>query len=172
MRRLLRITSLGLMVLIGQLWGSAEAMDRSEVIAKMKEMRPPNLMVLIERPDVGGNYLLGMYAVERDTTNKDLRRYKLWQEWPTDLNIHSETVSCDVEEPLRVARDGQSIYVRRLNPGGDVVPASREDHLVWWAACVPDMAGTDPVSLKETALSLGYSTVLVESQEVLRVPDY
>jgi hypothetical protein len=45
--------------------------------------------------------------------------------------------------------------------------SNRENHLVWWAACVPEMAGTDPATLREKALSLGYSTLIPERQELL-----
>jgi hypothetical protein len=44
---------------------------------------------------------------------------------------------------------------------------NREDHLVWWAACVPEVAGTDPATLREKALELGFSTLLSERQEQL-----
>ena len=54
-----------------------------------------------------------------------------------------------------------------VNPGGSVNASNREDHLVWWAACVPEMAGTDPATLREKALSLGYSTLIPERQELL-----
>ena len=61
-------------------------------------------------------------------------------------------------------------YIRKLNPGGPVRATAREDHLVWWAACHPELAGQDPVSLTDKARELGYSTLLIESQEVLRLP--
>ncbi|WP_320673603.1 hypothetical protein [Prochlorococcus sp. MIT 1341] len=137
---------------------------------KMKKLRPPNLVVLIKKPDLGGDYVLGMYEVEIDKRDQSLRRFKLWEEWPYNLKVRRESVRCNSEGPLRVKRDSKSIYVRRLNPGGLITPVNREDHLVWWAACVPEMAGVDPSTLKKKALSLGFSTFLVEKQEVLRIP--
>ncbi|MFL0744309.1 MAG: hypothetical protein AB8A48_08790 [Prochlorococcus sp.] len=170
MLRYLRIAGLSLTALFFFCIPPTEAIDREEVIEQMKKNRPANLVVLIKRPDVGGDFLLGLYALKKDKSDPDLRRFKLWKEWPYDLNVHTESVRCNPEEPLRVTRDGRAIYVRRLNPGGVVTPVNREDHLVWWAACVPELGGTDPATLKDRALSLGYSTVLVESQEVLVEP--
>ncbi len=147
---------------------SLVAMDRQEVIEKMKKLRPSDLVILLRKPDLGGDYILGMYSVEKDDLHPYLRRFKLWEESPLDLNVYSETVSCKPEEPIRIKRDGRAVYVRRLNPGGAVTVANREDHLVWWAACSPDFAGVDPSTLKKEALKLGYTTVLIESQEILR----
>ena len=99
-----------------------------------------------------------------------MRRYKLWKEYPNDLVIPTESVNCSLDAPVRVKRDEAAIYVRRLNPGGLITEANREDHLVWWAACVPEQAGVDPVTLAGKAKELGYSTLLVESTETLRLP--
>jgi len=41
---------------------------------------------------------------------------------------------------------------------------------VWWAACHPTLAGKEPETLGEQARELGYSTQLIESEEVLRLP--
>jgi hypothetical protein len=71
---------------------------------------------------------------------------------------------------MRVTRDKSAIYLQRLNPGGLVTSANRENHLVWWAACEPELAGEDPSELTEKAKSLGFSTLQVESQEILRLP--
>ena len=38
---------------------------------------------------------------------------------------------------------------------------------MWWAACVPDVTGTDPTTLRQKALDLGYSTLIPERQELL-----
>ena len=42
---------------------------------------------------------------------------------------------------------------------------NQEDHLVWWATCVPEVAGTDPATLRQKALDLGFSTLIPEQQE-------
>ena len=55
-------------------------------------------------------------------------------------------------------------YVRSLNPDGLITEFNREDHLVWWAACVPEVAGTDPATLRQKALDLGFSTLIPKQQ--------
>ena len=68
---------------------------------------------------------------------------------------------------MRVKRTPLAVYVRTLNPGGSITDVNREDHLVWWAACVPEVAGTDPATLRQKALDLGFSTLISEQQEQL-----
>ena len=169
MRALCLISSLGLLAVSAVHPVMAEGLSRDEILEQMRSMRPPDLVVL-DRRDVGGEYTLGIFAVKRDPTNPDLRKFKLWQEYPDNLVIPSESVDCSAEEPVRVTRDQDAIYIRRLNPGGPVRATAREDHLVWWAACHPDLAGQDPRALTDKAKELGYSTLLIESQEVLRLP--
>ena len=113
---------------------------------------------------------LAIFAINSDPADPELRRFKLWQEYADDLVVPSESVSCSREEPLRMTRDNNAIYIRKLNPGGPLRLSSREDHLVWWAACHPTLAGKEPESLGEQARDLGYSTQLIESEEVLRLP--
>ena len=57
--------------------------------------------------------------------------------------------------------------MRTINPGAVVADRNREDHLVWWGACVPEVAGTDPAPLRQKALDLGFSTLIAERQEQL-----
>jgi len=132
-------------------------------------MRPVDLVVLDQR-DGADAYTLGIFAINKDPADPELRRFKLWQEYADDLVVPSESVSCSREEPLRMTRDNNAIYIRKLNPGGPLRLSTREDHLVWWAACHPTLAGKEPESLGEQARELGYSTQLIESQEVLRLP--
>ena len=169
MRALCLISSLGLMAASAVQPVMAEGISRDEILEQMKSMRPPDLVVL-EKRDVGGEYTLGIFAIKRDPANRELRKFKLWQEYPDNLLIPSESVDCSVEEPVRVTRDKEALYIRKLNPGGPVRATAREDHLVWWAACHPELAGQDPGSLADKARELGYSTLLIESQEVLRLP--
>ena len=169
MRALCLISSLGVLAVSAVHPVMAEGLSRDEILEQMRSMRPPDLVVL-DRRDVGGDYTLGIFAVKRDPANPDLRKFKLWQEYPDNLVIPSESVDCSAEEPVRVTRDQDAIYIRRLNPGGPVRATAREDHLVWWAACHPDLAGQDPRALTDKARELGYSTLLIESQEVLRLP--
>ena len=161
-----------LLLLGGALWIQAvAAIDRDELLNQMKSMRPPTMTTLETRQVDGGTYTLGIFSVSGDEADPDLRRYKLWKEYPHDLVVPTESVNCSTDGPMRVTRDDQAIYLRRLNPGGGITPANREDYLVWWAACVPDQAGLEPSTLKQKALELGYSTLLRESVEVLRLPE-
>jgi len=147
----------------------AVPVDRESLLEQMKAMRPVDLVVLDQR-DGADAYTLGIFAINKDPADPELRRFKLWQEYADDLVVPSESVSCSREEPLRMTRDNNAIYIRKLNPGGPLRLSTREDHLVWWAACHPTLAGKEPESLGEQARELGYSTQLIESQEVLRLP--
>ena len=146
---------------------AAEAISRKEVLQQMKQSRPKDLQVLIEEPDAGGPRIIGIYGIKPGGVDGTLRSYSLWEESPSDLNVYVESVKCGVNAPLRVKRTLSSVFVRYLNPGGPILEGNREDHLVWWAACVPEVAGTDPTTLREKALQLGFSTLLTERQEQL-----
>ena len=163
------IFSVGLMASAAFQPALAEAINREQLLEQMKAMRPVDLVVLDQR-DGAQQYTLGIFAIIGDPADPELRRFKLWQETADNLVIPSESVNCSREEPLRMTRDTDAIYIRRLNPGGAMNSSTREDHLVWWAACHPDVAGQDPAGLGETARALGYSTQLIESEEVLRLP--
>ena len=141
--------------------------DRQDVLEQMKKSRPQDLKVLIEEPDAGGPRIIGIYGVKTPPSTDTMRRYQIWEESPSDLNIYFESVNCSASSPVRVKRTAAAVYVRTINPGGPVNDANREDHLVWWAACVPQLAGTDPATLRDKALSLGYSTLIPERQEQL-----
>ena len=145
----------------------AHAFDRQEILEQMKRSRPRDLQVLIEKPDAGGMMTIGIYGIKASASDPETRRYQLWEESPSDLNIYFETVNCAVASPVRVKRTPQAVFVRTLNPGGPVSEINREDHLVWWAACVPEVAGTDPATLRQKALELGFSTLIPERQEQL-----
>ena len=158
----------GLALLLAPL--AAEAISRQEVLEQMKKSRPKDLQVLMEEPDAGGPRMIGIYAIKPGGADGTLRSYSLWEESPSDLNVYVESVNCGVNNPLRVKRTLSAVFVRHLNPGGPILEGNREDHLVWWAACPPELAGQDPVSLTDKARELGDSTLLIESQEVLRLP--
>ena len=146
---------------------AAEAISRKEVLEKMKQSRPKDLKVLMEVPDAGGPRMIGIYAIKPGGADGTLRSYSLWEESPSDLNVYVESVNCGVNNPLRVKRTLSAVFVRHLNPGGSILEGNREDHLVWWAACVPKVAGTDPATLRDKALQLGFSTLRTERQEQL-----
>ena len=169
MRAAYWITSLSLLAISVVQPGWAEKSVRQKVLEQMRASRPADLVVL-ETREVGGISTLGIFAVQVDSADPDLRRYKLWRESPENLIIPTESVSCSRTEPMRVTRDKTAIYLNRLNPGGLITPANREHHLVWWAACEPELGGQDPSLLKDKAKELGFSTLQVESQEILQLP--
>ena len=169
MRAAYWMTSLSLLAISVLQPCMAEPSLREKVLEKMRASRPADLVVL-ETRDLGGTSLLGIFAIQMDPADPDLRRYKLWRESPENLIIPTESVSCSRTDTMRVTRDKSAIYLQRLNPGGLVTSANRENHLVWWAACEPELAGEDPSALKEKAKSLGFSTLQVESQEIFLLP--
>lgn len=171
MRAFLSVLSLGLTASLAAITTlPARAIEREELLEQMKRMRPSDMTVLETQSIGGGTYTLAIYAIKGDASDPDLRRYKLWKEYPNDLLVPTESVNCSTTEPLRVTRDQEAIYIRRLNPGGVLNDSNREDHLVWWAACVPAEAGKDPATLADQARQLGYSGLLTETTETLRVP--
>ena len=141
--------------------------DREQVLEQMRQTRPADLKVLIERPAPVGTLSIGIYAVKPASSNSDTRSYQLWEESASDLNVYVESVNCSTTRPVRVKRTALAVYVRTINPGGPITDMNREDHLVWWAACVPEVAGTDPATLRQKALDLGFSTLIPEQQEQL-----
>ena len=159
---------MALLGLGGLIWTNPlGAFDRQEVLERMRRSRPADLKVLIERPAPVGTQSIGIYAVKPASSNPDTRSDQLWEESTSDLNVYVESVNCSTETPLRVKRTRSMVYVRTLNPGGPITDVNREDHLVWWAACVPEVAGTDPATLLQKALDLGFSTLIPEQQEQL-----
>ena len=150
------------------LWSAPiRGIDRQEVLEQMKKSRPQDLKVLIEEPDAGGPRIIGIYGVKTPPSTDTMRRYQIWEESPSDLNIYFESVDCSASSPVRVKRTPSAVYVRTVNPGGPITDVNREDHLVWWAACVPEVTGTDPATLRQKALDLGFSTLIPEQQEQL-----
>ena len=159
------IALLGLSLLLASAPG--KSFSRKAVMQEMKSQRPQDLQVVSRRPVPGGEVTLGIYAVEPVASDPQARRYRLWEESPDDLNVYFESVRCSPARPLRVKRTASAVYLRTLNPGGAVTAFNREDHLVWWAVCVPEVAGTDPALLRQKALDLGFSTLIPERQEQL-----
>ncbi|WP_094560789.1 MULTISPECIES: hypothetical protein [Synechococcales] len=132
-----------------------------------QDARPPGLILLQERPGLGGMQAVGIYNVVADPSSPGLWRIKFWDEQPKDVKVRSETVRCSPAAPMRVTSNGAYLFLRELNPGGPITPANRIDHLVWWATCFPEQAGKDPAGLAALALQLGYSGMLRESEQVL-----
>jgi hypothetical protein len=132
-----------------------------------EDARPSGLILLEERPGLGGKQAFGVYGAVADRDTPGLWRIKFWDEQPNDVKVRSETIRCTPAAPMRVTSDGANLYVRELNPGGEITPANRIDHLVWWATCFPEQAGRDPAGLAGLARQLGYSGTLRESEQIV-----
>ena len=132
-----------------------------------EDARPPGLLLLQERPGLGGKQASGSYGAVADAKTPGLWRIKLWDEQPNDVKVRSETIRCTPSAPMRVTSDGPNLYIRELNPGGAITPANHIDHLVWWATCFPEQAGKDPAGLGPLARQLGYSGSLRESEQIV-----
>ena len=132
--------------------------------------RPKGLVLLSERTVPGGLQALGVYKIELDPGQPDLRRIKVWLELPNDLQVRNETIRCNPTAPMRVTTDGRDLIVRQLNPGGLITPSNRVDHLIWWATCFPEQATKDPASLVALARQLGYSGHLQETEQRMPAP--
>ncbi|WP_255003005.1 hypothetical protein [Cyanobium sp. HWJ4-Hawea] len=164
LQKSLKQSLFGLAVLPGVLL-SAEA--KEAIKSNPAEARPPGLLVILERPVPYGSHLMGVYALKADPHRPGLWQIKLWDELPNEMKVISETVRCSPEAPMRVTSNGSNLLVRELNPGGQIHPGNRIDHLIWWATCYPQQAGKDPATLGPLARSLGYSGALRESEQVL-----
>ena len=132
-----------------------------------EDARPSGLILLEERPGLGGKQAFGVYGAVADRDTPGLWRIKFWDEQPNDVKVRSETIRCTPAAPMRVTSDGANLYVRELNPGGEITPANRIDHLVWWATCFPEQAGRDPAGLAGLARQLGYRGTLRESEQIV-----
>jgi hypothetical protein len=132
-----------------------------------QDVRPKGLVLLRQRQVAGGTQALGIYDIQADPQQPDLWRVKVWDELPNNLVVRGESIRCSPAEPMRVTSDGSRLFLRALNPGGQINPSNRLDHLVWWATCFPEQAGKDPASLGPLARRLGYSGNLQESEQVL-----
>lgn len=132
-----------------------------------EDARPPGLLLLQERPGLGGKQAIGIYGAVADAKTPGLWRIKLWDEQPNDVKVRSETIRCTPSAPMRVTSDGPNLYIRELNPGGAITTANYIDHLVWWATCFPEQAGKDPAGLGPLARQLGYSGSLRESEQIV-----
>jgi len=129
--------------------------------------RPKGLVVLEERPTMGGPELIGVFSVSLDPSDPVVRQIKVWLEKPNDLRVRTETLRCSPAAPMRISSNGRQFILRELNPGGIITPANRLDHQIWWAACFPEHAGKDPAGLGTVARQLGFSGQRQERQEVL-----
>ena len=132
-----------------------------------QDSRPKGLVLLRQRQVAGGIQALGIYDIQPDPQQPGLWRVKLWDELPNALVVRGESIRCSPAEPMRVTSDGSRFFLRALNPGGQINPSNRLDHLVWWATCFPEQAGKDPATLGPLARRLGYSGNLQESEQVL-----
>ncbi len=129
--------------------------------------RPPGLVVLVEKTTSQGPYTFGLFHPRPDPVQPSLWSVQIWQEVSDRVTVSSERIQCDPRTAMRVLRQGSSLELRYLNPGGAITPANRLDHTLWWAVCHPALAGRDPAGLAAEARKLGYSGQLVERLEIV-----
>lgn len=132
---------------------------------------PPDLVELRRRATAEGPEVVGVFNVRTDPAQPDLRRVQLWQARGSELVVSTDVVRCSPTAPGRLTglggAAGRRMVLRSLNPGGVITSANRLDHLVWWAACVPELAGRDPATLVEEAHRRGFHGGLQEREEIL-----
>lgn len=157
------------LALLPALWLAAApvALAQEEPSLKPADHRPTGLVVLQQRPVLGGTQVVGLYAPMADRVEPGLWRIKVWDELPDDVKVRSETIRCSTASPMRITSDGRVLIVRELNPGGVITPFNRLDYLIWWATCFPQRAGQDPAGLAAEARRLGFSGQLVEREQRL-----
>jgi hypothetical protein len=114
-----------------------------------------------------GNFLIGVHDAKPDPRDAAARTIVVWVESPTGVQLAIDTLRCSPEAPMRLTRKGSGLLIKELNPGGVISEANRLDHQIWWAACFPEQAGQDPVTLQALARKLGYSGLLREQQQVV-----
>ena len=109
------------MALLGLDWllgaQPVSSFDRQQVLEQMRQSRPADLKVLIERPAPVGTLSIGIYGVKPTPSDPNTRSYSLWKKSASDLNVCVESVNCSTTKPLRVKLTPYVIYVRSLNPG-------------------------------------------------------
>ena len=78
-------TGMGLrlpMALLGLAWlfcmQPVTAFDREQVLERMRQSRPDDLQVLIERPAAIGTLSIGIYGVTPTPSDPNTRTYQLW----------------------------------------------------------------------------------------------
>lgn len=136
--------------------------------------RPADLVELRRRPSLEGEEMVGVFSVRVDPAQPDLRRVQLWQQRGSRVVISTDVLRCSTAAPSRLTGRtgpaGRQLVVRSLNPGGPITTANRLDHLVWWAACAPELAGRDPAGLAAEAHRRGFHGDLPEREEILPAP--
>lgn len=130
--------------------------------------RPPDLQLLQERTTIReGTHWLGVYGRQEDPAQPGVWRIRLWREWSDRVEIGRESIDCRPGQATRAGVSGGRVVVQTLNPGGAINPANRLDHLIWWAACFPELAGRDPATLAAEARRRGFDGQQQERFEVL-----
>ncbi|MFN9694607.1 MAG: hypothetical protein ACK550_12565 [Synechococcaceae cyanobacterium] len=124
-------------------------------------------MVLVEKTTSQGPYTLGLFHPRPDPVQPTLWGVQIWQESSDRVTVSSERLNCDPRTPMRILRQGSSLELRYLNPGGAITPSNRLDHQLWWAVCHPSLAGRDPAGLGAEAQRLGFGGQLVERLEIV-----
>jgi hypothetical protein len=136
--------------------------------------RPADLVELRRRPSLQGEEMVGVFKVRVDPGQSDLRRVQLWEQRGSKVVISTDVLRCATTAPSRLTGRsgpaGRQLVLRSLNPGGPITSANRLDHLVWWAACAPELAGRDPAGLVQEAHRRGFHGGLPEREEILPAP--
>ena len=140
---------------------------RDGVFFKPSEQRPADLVVLREWGTIEGVHLIGVHGVKPDPNDPTARTIVVWVESPTGVELAVDNLRCSASAPMRLTKRRNELFIKELNPGGQVTEANRLDHKIWWAACFPEQAGKDPATLAALAKQLGYSGQLIEQQQVL-----
>jgi hypothetical protein len=134
------------------------------------ENRPPGFRLLQQKVTSRGREVVGIFGGLADPAQPGLWQVKVWEELNDRVTVSTDKISCSVNTPMRITGTSRRLFIRALNPGGVITPANRLDHLMWWAVCFPDQAGTDPKGLGPLARQLGYSGRLPEREEVVVAP--
>lgn len=151
---------------VGVTWPAAAQEDgRSNA-----ENRPPGFQLLLDKVTHRGREVVGVYGLVPEPAQPGLWRVQVWEELDDRVTVATDKIGCSLSSPMRITGTARRLIIRELNPGGDITPANRLDHLMWWAVCVPAQAGKDPASLGPLARQLGYSGRLPEREQVVLGP--
>jgi len=135
-----------------------------------EQSRPPGLTVLQDKVTHRGREVVGIYGAVAEPGPGRLWRVMVWEELDDRVTVATDKIGCSVTNPMRITGVDRRLIIRELNPGGQITPANRLDHLMWWAVCVPAEAGRDPATLGPLARKLGYSGTLQEREQVVFQP--
>ncbi|MFM7268792.1 MAG: hypothetical protein ACKOZT_09420 [Cyanobium sp.] len=120
-----------------------------------------------EKATFRGPETIGVYGRVAEPGQPGQWRVKIWREQSDRLVLDTESIDCRPGHATRVGAVDNRVVVQTLNPGGQITPANRLDHLIWWATCDPAQAGRDPALLGAEARRLGFDGLQREGFTVL-----